>query len=121
MPQYIAKLSLSHPILDTKIVQKYIDQVDMLDIMKHYRGEELAEYSHSLTRFQWVVTSSDTIDVIVESTRELSPEFIKELDNEIEFQNSDGLGESLVQQDFALSNDTDLKKSLNGYVVLCSE
>lgn len=118
MPQYIAKLSLSHPILDTKIVQKYFDQVDMLDIMKHYRGEEFAEYRHSLTRFQWVVTSSDTIDVIVESTRELSPEFIKELDDEIEFQNSDGLGESLEQQDFAWSNDTYFEKSLNGYEVL---
>lgn len=118
MPQYIAKLSLSHPILDTKIVQKYIDQVDMLDIMKHYRGEGFAKYRHSLTRFQWVVTSSDTIDVIVESTRELSPEFIKELDDEIEFQNSDGLGESLEQQDFAWSNATYFEKSLNRYEVL---
>ena len=118
MVQYIAKLSLSHPILNKKMTQDYIDQVDILDIMKNYRGETFAAERQSLTRFQWVVTSTDTIDVVVESTNELSPEFIKELNSEIDFQNSDGLGESLEQQDFAWSDDTYFDKILNDYEVV---
>lgn len=118
MAQYIGKLSLSHPILNRKMTQDYIDQVDMLDIMKNYRGESFAEERQSLTRFQWVVTSADTIDVTVESTKELSPEFIQELNSEIDFQNSDGLGESLEQQDFAWSDDTYFDHILNDYEVV---
>lgn len=106
MSKYIGKLSLSHAIPNMKMSQDFINTVDMLEVVQNpYRIEEFIEERKNLTRFEWVVTSTNTIDVIVESKTELSPEFIQYLNEEIDFQNVDGLGESLEQQDFAWSDE----------------
>lgn len=106
MSKYIGKLSLSHAIPNMKMTQDFINTVDMLEVVQNpYRIEEFVEERKNLTRFEWVVTSTSTIDVIVESKTELSPEFVQYLNEEIDFQNEDGLGESLQQQDFAWSDE----------------
>ena len=106
MSKYIGKLSLSHAIPNMKMTQDFINTVDMLEVVQNpYRIPEFIEERKNLTRFEWVVTSPSTIDVIVESKTELSPEFIHYLNEEIDAQNTDGLGESLEQQDFAWSDE----------------
>lgn len=70
------------------------------DDMTQYLDDDLKEF---VTHIEWVLDDEDSLHVDVYTNREITDEENKRIVQEIDGQNSDGLGEGFEQQDFAES------------------
>ena len=94
--KYEQEFHLNAPVNDYDAAQKYLSEDDM----SQYLPEELKE---SVRSVEWKLDDEESGKIEIHTTRELTPDEQSKLNDWIEGQNSDGLGEGFEQQDFAES------------------
>ena len=94
--QYESAYKLESPVNDFDAAQSYLSDDDMTQ----YLPEEL---KGKISSAEWVLDDDESGRVVIKATEELTPDETKALQDWIDGQNSDGLGEGFEQQEFATS------------------
>lgn len=99
MVKYIREFKLRVGVDDLKAANEYLQWDKML---RYFDEGPLKE---KLISVEWELKTPKTGEVTVIASSELTDEEIKEIEKEIDGQNSDGLGEGFCQQDFIISEE----------------
>ena len=92
--EYTSYFTLESPLGDVDDAQSYLDEDDMTQ----YLDENLKE---KVTSMRWVLDDDQSGHIEIKTNSSLTDQEQKELEDWIDGQNSDGLGEGFEQQDFA--------------------
>lgn len=105
---YRTYFKLLAPVLDVKEAQDFLQADDMTEYLKrdtyHCKNVDKA----SLVSIKWILRDEDSGYIELIANTELSQDDLDSISEWVSGQNSDGLGESFEQQDFACycSHDT---------------
>ena len=92
--KYEQEFHLNAPVNDMDAAQEYLSEDDM----SQYLPDELKE---AVKTVEWKLDDDESGKIEIHTTRELTPDEQSKLNDWIEGQNSDGLGEGFEQQEFA--------------------
>ena len=97
---YTTKFFLVNPVIDFEKAREYLAQDNMVNYFDAYDNitEELVE---KVTHIEWKLYTEDSGEIIVTTNSLLTEKEEDAVSEWIRGQNSDGLGESFEQQDFA--------------------
>ena len=103
---YSTDFYLTNPVIDFDAADEFLHEDDMTKYLKLDLSLS-AGARDKVTSIEWQMTTEDKGKIIVVANSHLSESESKEISEWISGQNSDGLGESFEQRDFACYRDRD--------------
>lgn len=104
MYTYRTKFNLVNPVRDFEAAYEYLTEDDMSTYLKN--DSRIDSYiQDSVESITWILVTEDSGYIELQTTNKLSSEQLKSISNWVAGQNSDGLGESFEQRDFASYED----------------
>lgn len=104
MYTYRTKFNLINPVCDFEAAYEYLNEDDMSTYLKS--DSRIDSYvQDSVESITWILVTEDSGYIELQTTNKLSSEQLKSISDWVAGQNSDGLGESFEQRDFASYED----------------